>query len=263
LKSFSFVCGLGAFFLLWQAGAYLVGSEIILPGPLPVAAKLASLVQTERFQTALARTSLRLLAGLAISVPLGVLAGLVSALSGRAAAFLRPFFSVIAATPVMSVILIAFLAFGAERTPVFTAFLMVFPVIAANTIAGARAVDPNLLEMFRVYYPRRVEKLRYLYVPSLLPYLAAGIRSALSLGWKVTVAAEVLVQPLFALGTGMQMAKAQLETPELFAWTVATVIAAALSDLLLDAPGLLFGRRKIILEKNNGMGQRQTPRHPG
>ncbi|MDR1256868.1 MAG: ABC transporter permease, partial [Spirochaetaceae bacterium] len=117
-QTLSFVCGLGAFFLLWQAGAWLTGSEIILPGPLPVAKKLLALVKTARFQTALARSSLRLLLGLAISVPLGVLAGLVSALSGRAAAFLRPFFSVIAATPVMSVILIAFLAFGAERTPV-------------------------------------------------------------------------------------------------------------------------------------------------
>lgn len=248
-QTLSFVCGLGAFFLLWQAGAWLTGSEIILPGPLPVAKKLLALVKTARFQTALARSSLRLLLGLAISVPLGVLAGLVSALSGRAAAFLRPFFSVIAATPVMSVILIAFLAFGAERTPVFTAFLMVFPVITANTIAGVKAVDPNLVEVFKVYYPRRMEKLRYLYIPSLLPYLAAGIRSALSLGWKVTVAAEVLVQPLSALGTGMQMAKAQLETPELFAWTVATVIAAALSDLLLDRLGLFFTRRKTAAKR--------------
>ncbi|MDR2078733.1 MAG: hypothetical protein LBP74_03295, partial [Treponema sp.] len=41
---------------------------------------------------------------------------------------------------------------------------------------------------------------------------------------------EVLVQPLLALGTGMQRAKAQLETPELFAWTMVAVIAAAFSE---------------------------------
>jgi NitT/TauT family transport system permease protein len=51
--------------------------------------------------------------------------------------------------------------------------------------------------------------------------------------WKVVVAAEVLVQPLFALGTGMQRAKAALDTAELFSWTVAAVIAAALSETLL------------------------------
>ena len=54
-------------------------------------------------------------------------------------------------------------------------------------------------------------------------------------GRKVVAAAEVLVQPARALGTSMQMAKAQLETAELFAWTLATILAAALSQLLLHA----------------------------
>ena len=52
--------------------------------------------------------------------------------------------------------------------------------------------------------------------------------------WKVVVAAEVLVQPLRSLGAGMQQAKAQLETPELFAWTVATVIAAAATQAVIS-----------------------------
>jgi NitT/TauT family transport system permease protein len=111
-------------------------------------------------------------------------------------------------------------------------------------MAGVRAVDPKLTELFKVYGLSGFEKLRYLYIPSLLPYLAAGLHSGLSLGWKVIVAAEVLVQPLSALGTGMQMAKAQLETPELFAWTAATVIAAALSDILLDLLDLFLTRKK-------------------
>ncbi|MDR3355740.1 MAG: ABC transporter permease subunit [Spirochaetaceae bacterium] len=244
-QSASFLAGLVCFFLIWQIGAVLTGSDIILPGPVPVVKKLISLLKTERFLRALLSSTLRLLLGLAISVPIGMLTGLVSALDKRAAAFLRPFFSVIAATPVMSVILIAFLAFGSERTPVFTAFLMIFPVIAANTMAGVKAVDPKLTELFKVYCLHGFEKLRYLYIPSIMPYLAAGLHSGLSLGWKVIVAAEVLVQPLSALGTGMQIAKAQLETPELFAWTAATVIAAALSDILLNLSSLLLIRRRI------------------
>jgi NitT/TauT family transport system permease protein len=243
-RTAGFLAGLACFVLLWQIGAVLTDSSIILPGPLPVAKKLLSLIKTERFRRALESSTLRLILGLVISVPLGVLAGLASALNKHVAAFLRPFFSVIAATPVMSVILIAFLAFGSEKTPVFTTFLMVFPVIAANTMAGVKAVDPKLTELFKAYGLRGLEKLRYLYIPSLLPYLAAGLHSALSLGWKVIVAAEVLVQPLNALGTGMQMAKAHLETPELFAWTAATVIAAALSDILLDIFCLFTARRK-------------------
>jgi NitT/TauT family transport system permease protein len=50
------------------------------------------------------------------------------------------------------------------------------------------------------------------------------------MAWKVVIAAEVLVQPLRALGTGMQRAKAALDTTDLFAWTLAAIICAALSE---------------------------------
>ena len=58
------------------------------------------------------------------------------------------------------------------------------------------------------------------------------------------VAAEVLVQPLRSLGTGMQQAKARLETPELFAWTAATVAAAALSQAVLTLLLFLYKRKR-------------------
>jgi NitT/TauT family transport system permease protein len=67
--------------------------------------------------------------------------------------------------------------------------------------------------------------------------MKAALRSSLSLSWKVVVAAEVLVQPVLSMGSGMQRAKANLETAELFAWTIATVAAAGLSEALL---GLLY-----------------------
>jgi NitT/TauT family transport system permease protein len=171
--------------------------------------------------------------GLLIAAPLGAAMGIAAALDRRAGAFFRPLFQIISATPVMAVILIAFLYFGQDHTPVFTAFLMVFPVMAANTTAGIKAVDPKLMEMVKVYALSRRERLVALYLPSIVPFIVGGLRSSLSLCWKVVVAAEVLVQPLRALGTGMQRAKAQLETPELFAWTAATVLAAAFTQLLL------------------------------
>jgi NitT/TauT family transport system permease protein len=225
--------GVLALLLVWELAARLGGSELILPGPLPVLGRFYLLVQSPLFRRALWYSTLRVSLGLLIAVPLGVALGLMTALDYRARAFFRPFFQIIAATPVLSVILIAFLWFGQERTPVFTAFLMVFPILSANTVAGINAVDPKLAELVRVYGFSRHERLRALYLPAIVPFVVGGLRSALSLCWKVVVAAEVLVQPLRALGTGMQRAKAQLETAELFAWTAATVLAAALAQGLL------------------------------
>ena len=225
--------GTAVLFLAWELGSRIAGSDLIVPGPLPVLKQFIGLIRTENFLQALLYSFWRVILGIVISVPLGIGVGIIAGLDKRGGAFFRPLFSAIAATPVMSVILIAFLALGAERTPVFTAFLMVFPVMTANTVEGVRSVDPMLRELCKVYSLSRKEHLRYLYIPGIMPFIMGGLQSSLSLCWKVVVAAEVLVQPLRALGTGMQRAKAQLETPELFAWTLATVAAAALSHCLL------------------------------
>lgn len=225
--------GTALFILLWEFASVFFGSELIFPGPVPVIKKLFTLVFSPAFLSALVSSFVRVMAGMIVSVPLGCAAGIAAGLDRRSASFLGPFFSVIAATPVMSVILICFLFMGAERTPVFTAFLMVFPVMAANTQAGILQTDSNLKEMFAVYNVGRGKTLRCLYLPSIMPYALGGLRSSLSLCWKVVIAAEVLVQPARSLGAGMQQAKAQLETPGLFAWTCAAVIAASITQGIL------------------------------
>jgi NitT/TauT family transport system permease protein len=238
--------GAAGLFLLWELGARLSGSPLIFPGPLVVLRSLLTLARTGPFLAALGATFLRVLLGMAVSAPLGLAAGIACGLDRRAGALLRPLFQVSSATPVMSVILIAFLALGQERTPVFTAFLMVFPVMAANTAQGIFSASPQLRELFKVYRIPAGETLRYFYIPSVLPFVLASLRSSLSLCWKVVAAAEVLVQPFRGLGTGMQIAKARLETPELFAWTLAAVAAAAFTQLLLSLVLRALRRRRFF-----------------
>ena len=230
---FWYIAGIIFLFLVWEAGSRIYDSTLILPGPLPVLKEFLRLTQDGKFFPIVGGTFLRVISGMIISVPMGLVFGIAAGLDKRAGAFLSPLFSLIAATPVMSVILIAFLFLGAEKTPVFTAFLMVFPVMAANAAEGIRNVDPRLVELFSVYKMTLKERLRLLYIPSIMPFVLSGMQSSLSLCWKVIVAAEVLVQPFRGIGTGMQQARARLETPELFAWTLATVVSAALFQLLI------------------------------
>ena len=238
------LAGIAFLILIWELAARAYGSELILPGPLPVLWRFFELIQNPRFLSALWGSFLRVMWGIVIAVPLGIVAGIAAGLDLRIHAFLKPLFSVVSATPVISVILIAFLFLGSGRTPVFTAFLMVFPVMAATTMEGVKSTDPRLKELFSAFRMSRAETLKYLYVPSLIPFIIAGLRSSLSLCWKVVVAAEVIVQPLRSLGLGMQQARAQLETPELFAWTAATVIAAAFTQGVLSQVLKLSGRRR-------------------
>jgi len=217
--------------ILWELVARTFSSVLILPGPLPVAKELCRLISGPRFLPAVGGSFFRVLFSLLLALPLSLLIGIPAGLNQRFNAFLRPVFSIISATPVLSIILIALLWFGQNQVPVFAAFLMVFPVMTSNTITGVRSSDARLLEMTRVFGFSKFDTLRHLYLPSLAPFLLAGTRSSLALAWKVVVAAEVLSQPANALGTGMQTAKAQLETTELFAWTVVTVVFAGMCDM--------------------------------
>ena len=60
------------------------------------------------------------------------------------------------------------------------------------------------------------------------------LRAGIGIAWKVVIAAEVLSQPVHAIGTGLQFSQLNLETAEVMAWTVTAVVLSGLSELVLD-----------------------------
>ena len=221
-----------AFLLAWKIAALAAGKDIILPPPERVLRVALGLYPTRRFLEALAATFLRGLAAFALSTLVGGAAGIAAGMRPLFGAALAPILTIIRATPVLALILLALLWFPSGFVPIFAAFLMAFPVMATSAEEGARAADPGLLEMaalFRV--PRRQTFLR-VRLPSAWGHLVAGARSALGLSWKVVVAGEVLSQPLRALGTGMQDSRVLLETANVFAWAMASVLLCGATEWL-------------------------------
>ena len=99
--------------------------------------------------------------------------------------------------------------------------------------AGLDGIDPQFLEMAKVFSLPRQRVLRRIVWPSLLPYLRSALCSALGLGWKAGIAAEVLTVPPFSIGKSIYEAKLYLETTELFAWTAAVVLLSFLIERVL------------------------------
>jgi len=227
------------FLLVWKVAADLIGKDIVLPPPERVLGIATTLYPTRLFLEALAATFLRGLSAFGLSAALGIAAGLAAGSWPLVDAALAPFLTVIRATPILALILLALLWFPSGFVPIFAAFLMAFPVMATSAAQGAQAADPRLLEMARLFRVPRRELFFRLRLPAAAPQLLAGARSALGLSWKVVVAGEVLSQPLRALGTGMQDARVLLETGEVFAWAFASVLLCGLTEWLF---GLLAGR---------------------
>lgn len=225
----SMACLLGA----WQMISGRISSEIIFPSPLRVLEGMAAIYREGLFWTSVLATVRRGVLGICLSLLLGAGLGVLAGLRRTVRVFLRPLMAVIRTTPVVVFILIVLIWLEEDLVPVFISFLIAFPIIYTNTVQGMVNVDRRLVEMARVYGVRRSRILREVYLPSISAYLTAGISTALGIGWKAVIAAEILSQPRYSVGTRLMEAKIYLEIDRVFAWAVVAVLLSFFFDNLV------------------------------
>jgi len=219
--------------VLWKIASIMVGSEIIIPSPESTIYGLVSIVSSENFLQIILETIIRVLEAFLVSCIAGIVVGLITGFSKTINALFKPFLVVMMSTPVISFILLALIWFKTEQIPVFVAFLVIFPIISVNVSEGIKNIDFKLVQMAKAYRVKGIRILTEIYLPSITSYLVAGISTAVGIGWKVVVTAEVLSQPRYAVGTSMETAKAYLETSTVFAWTIIAILLSFLFEKLI------------------------------
>ena len=137
------------------------------------------------------------------------------------------------AVPVASFVILALIWAGSRNLSVVISFLVVLPVVYVNTMAGLKSTDKKLLEMAAVFRMPLWRKIRFIYLPALVPHLVSGCRIALGMSWKSGAAAEVIGLPEHSIGEHLYMAKIYLETADLFAWTLVIILVSALFERIV------------------------------
>ena len=226
--------GVLAFWLgVWVLAAELVGSELLLPSPAQVLRRFLVLAGTSAFWLTVGTSILRVLTGILCAAVLGVLLAILTESSVLCKTLLSPLMTLVKSTPVASFIILALIWLGRGILPAFISALMVLPIVWTNVSAGIAAQDPLLLEMARVYAVPRGRVLRRITLPTVLPYFRSALSSALGLGWKAGIAAEVLTVPQPCIGKMIFESKLYLETTDLFAWTLAVILLSLFIERLL------------------------------
>lgn len=224
----------GIFILIWFAASRIIDSPFLIPTPESVFFDFFKLFETPRYSEMLRATCYRGLASFGISLIISFTLGVGSGISGTLAAAVRPWMSIVKATPVVSFILIALLWFGSSFVPIFVSVLMTVPIMTEAIAQGVRSSDKKLLEMAKVYHFSKKNILLHIQLPSALPYFLGGAGSSLGLTWKVVVAGEILSVPRSGIGSAMQSAKIHLETPRVFSLTVTAILLSIFTGLLFD-----------------------------
>ena len=210
---------------VWQAASMAVGSSLLLASPVQVAARLFALVPTMAFWQTVFFSLLRIAGGflLALAAVLALAAGRLRVVE----ILLQPYVLAIKSVPVASFIILALIWLKTSLLSLFISFLMVFPVLYTNILAGIKSADGQLLEMAQVFRVPWKRRLRMIYLPAIRPFLLAGSAAALGMSWKAGVAAEVIGVVSGSIGERLYDAKIYLQTADLLAWTVVIVALSA------------------------------------
>ena len=178
--------------VLWQFISIAVHNSIILVGPAEVAGALIAQISTAEFWRTIGLTFGKISTGFLGAFLAGILTGSAACRFPFLKDLLEPVMVLVKSVPVASFVILALIWIGSRNLSVFIAFLVVFPMIYINTIAGLHSAEPQLLEMARVFHMSGWKKFRYIYWPALLPYLISGAKISLGMSFKSGIAAEFI-----------------------------------------------------------------------
>ena len=129
----------------------------------------------------------------------------------------------------------AFVIFGISFWgPVFAVGLISMPYVSINFAEGVRGVDRGLINMSKAYHRSEQQIFKHVVVPSVMPFVFAGVRLSFSLAWKVGTLTEVFGS---SQGIGFQIRRNYqlFNMPAVIAWV-----------LLFCAFMLLFERLVLV-----------------
>jgi NitT/TauT family transport system permease protein len=209
----------------------------VLPGPVPVARTLVT--DWPVLSASLLVTLLTTIEGLALAAGGGIALAILFNQSRLVEYSLYPYAVILQVTPIVAIAPLLLIYLPQQAAVLACAWIVAFFPVLANTTLGLNSVDHNLADLFRLYGASRWQTLRYLKLPTALPYMLGGLRIAGGLALIGAVVAEIAAGSAGA-GSGLAYRIAEsgyrLEIPRMFA---ALVLLALTGVVIYFAMSLL------------------------
>jgi NitT/TauT family transport system permease protein len=230
--------GVGAvivFLAAWQAvAAARVVPELFLPGPIDIAAAMASYVTSPEFVPDVTTSGQELLLGFGLAVVAGLPIGLLIGWYRRLRYALDPFISFFYSTPRIALLPLLIIWFGIGIwSKVAVIFLGAFFPIAINTLAGIRSLDPPLLKAARSFGASDLQIFRTVALPGSVPFILTGIRLGVGHALIGVVVGE-LVAAQHGVGLAMATAGSTFQTSKVFAGLIIIAGVGVILQILLQ-----------------------------
>lgn len=190
------LAGLVLIVLVWQFGASLLEiPTYLLPRPTGLAE--AAVENREQLVQAFLRTAVSSVSGLALAIVLGITGAVVLGLSNVIERSLFPYAVMLQTIPTIAIAPIVVIWIGPGfRSIVAVSFIISFFPMFSNTSVGLHSVDPEAVNLFRLFGASRWRTMWKLRLPGAMPYIMAGVRISAGLSVIGAIVGE------FVAGTG-------------------------------------------------------------
>lgn len=196
------------FLATWWIAALLAGSAK-LPPPPAVLQVMIHEAQSGALFLHLGATLARVLFAFTLAMAVGSAIGYLMGRNRLADRLGDPWLILLLNLPALVVIVLAYIWAGLTEVAAISAIAVnKLPTAVVTLREGARALDPALDDMAKVFAFPRWRSFRHVLLPQLAPYIAAAARSGLSLVWKIVLVAELLGRPNgvgFEIGVAFQL----------------------------------------------------------
>lgn len=219
-------------------------SDFALPSPIQVGSALARYAHP--LFSATLSTAATSLAGFALSIIVGIFAGIILSSSRLIERAIYPFTVFLQTVPLVTIapLLVLWFQTGFTSVTICAFIVSVFPVIA-NTLLGMRSVDPALHDLFTICHASPWARLFKLKLPAALPSIFTGLRISAGLAVIGAIVGEFSAGTFTNQGLGILIlsAKRTFNMDEVFAAVllsallglVAFMIVSIASHLLLHS----------------------------
>jgi ABC-type nitrate/sulfonate/bicarbonate transport system permease component len=193
--------GVATLLVIWQIMAVAYDLQQILPPPIAVAQTVWNTLTLNaepwlygpNIYEHLGASFVRAISGFAVAFAFAIPLGLVVGRFRTVREYVDPVIRSLYPIPGIAWIPLAILWFGLGNTAViFVVFIAEFFPLYFNTEAGARNINPILVDAARCFGAKRMTLLVRVILPASIPFIITGMRIALGGAWRMIVAGEML-----------------------------------------------------------------------
>jgi NitT/TauT family transport system permease protein len=220
---------------LWAAHAWALESRY-LPSPAEVWMAFLSEFQSGALLRHLMATMLRVVAAFVIAMIVGTAIGLFLGRKPGANSFFDPWLILALNIPALVTIVFCYLWIGLTEAAAVTAVaLNKIPNVAVTLREGARALDPQLDDVSRIYRLTTWQRFTSVIWPQLEPFIAGAVRSGLAIIWKIVLVVELLGR---SNGVGFQINLffGNFDLPRILAYALSFMFIVMLVETCLVKP---------------------------